>query len=52
MRLVKLMIKVTAIFIGSWLFVTIILVAEAHILFGESLPKVMKGLHGISRGSN
>jgi hypothetical protein len=52
MRLLKLMIKVVLIFLASWLSVTIILVAEAHLLFGDSLGQMMKSLHGIARGGN
>ena len=50
MRLLKLMVKVVFIFMASWVFVTIVLIAEAHILFGDSLGHVMKGVHGIARG--
>ncbi|KIX99606.1 uncharacterized protein Z520_04239 [Fonsecaea multimorphosa CBS 102226] len=50
MRLLRLMAKVTLIFLACWLLFTIILVAEAHILFGDKLGEVMKTVHGITRG--
>ncbi|KIW66287.1 hypothetical protein PV04_08484 [Phialophora macrospora] len=48
MRLIKLMIKVVLIFMACWLLVTIVLVAEAHLLFGDSLGHMMKTMHGIA----
>jgi len=50
MRLVRLMAKVAVIAISCWILATVVLVAEAHLLFGDSLPKVMKSLHGAARG--
>jgi len=52
MRLLKLMVKVTLIFIGCWLFVTIVMITEAHLLFGDNLGNMMKTIHGVARGSN
>ena len=52
MRLLKLMVKVTLIFISCWLLVTIVLVAEAHILFGDNLGELLKSMHGVARGGN
>ncbi|EXJ67626.1 uncharacterized protein A1O5_08972 [Cladophialophora psammophila CBS 110553] len=48
-RLLRLMVKVTLIFLACWLLATIVLVAEAHILFGDKLGEMMKTLHGIAR---
>jgi len=50
-RLVRLMLKVTLIVIACWIFFTLVLVAEAHLLFGDSLGEVMKALHGMRRGN-
>lgn len=52
MRLLKLMLKVVLIFMACWLLVTIVLVAEAHILFGDSLGHMMKTMHGIARAGH
>ncbi|KIW23967.1 uncharacterized protein PV07_09709 [Cladophialophora immunda] len=49
MRLLRLMAKVTLIFLACWLLFTIVLVAEAHILFGDKLGEMMKTVHGIAR---
>ncbi|OAP56548.1 hypothetical protein AYL99_09727 [Fonsecaea erecta] len=49
MRLLRLMAKVTLIFLACWLLFTIVLVAEAHILFGDKLGEVMRTVHGITR---
>ncbi|EXJ57635.1 hypothetical protein A1O7_07984 [Cladophialophora yegresii CBS 114405] len=51
MRLLKLMIKVVLIFMACWMLVTIVLVAEAHLLFGDSLGHMMKTMHGIAGAS-
>lgn len=48
-RLVRLMIKVALISIACWALFTLVLVAEAHLLFGDSLGEVMKTVHGIGR---
>lgn len=48
-RLVRLMVKVALISIACWALFTIVLVAEAHLLFGDSLGEVMKTIHGIGR---
>ena len=50
MRLLKLMVKIIFIFMASWIVVTVVLVAEAHLLFGDSLGDMMKTMHGIARG--
>ena len=52
MRLLKLMIKVVFIFMASWILVSIVLVTEAHLLFGDSLGHVMKSMHGVARGGH
>lgn len=46
-RLVKLMVKVALIVMAFWLLVTVLLVAEAHILFGDKLGEMMKAMHGM-----
>ncbi|KIW19504.1 hypothetical protein PV08_00076 [Exophiala spinifera] len=48
-RLVKLMIKVAVIVMALWLFFTMILVAEAHLLFGDKLGEMMRAIHGVVR---
>lgn len=48
MRLVKLMIKVALIMMAVWVLFTIVLVAEAHLLFGDSLGEMMKTIHGVA----
>ena len=48
MRLVKLMIKVALIVMACWILFTIVLVAEAHIMFGDRLGDMMKTMHGIA----
>jgi hypothetical protein len=52
MRLLKMMAKVALIFFVSWFVVTIVLVVEAQLLFGESLGQMMKTMHGISHGGH
>ncbi|KIX03536.1 uncharacterized protein Z518_07089 [Rhinocladiella mackenziei CBS 650.93] len=47
-RLLKLMIKVAFIGMACWLLFTIVLIAEAHILFGDKLGGMMKTMHGIA----
>ncbi|KIW80794.1 hypothetical protein Z517_07411 [Fonsecaea pedrosoi CBS 271.37] len=49
MRLLRLMAKVTLIFLACWLLFTIVLVVESHILFGDKLGEMMKAVHGIAR---
>lgn len=46
MRLVRLMVKVALIAVSCWMLVIVVMVAEAHLLFGDSLGEVMKALHG------
>ncbi|KIV95010.1 hypothetical protein PV10_02718 [Exophiala mesophila] len=48
MRLVKLMIKVAVIMMSVWVLFTIVLVTEAHLLFGDRLGEVMKTIHGVA----
>lgn len=48
-RLVKLIVKVAVIVMAFWLFFTMVLVAEAHILFGDKLGEMMKAMHGAAR---
>lgn len=48
MRLVKLMIKVALIMMAIWVLFTIVLVAEAHLLFGDKLGEMMKAIHGVA----
>ncbi|EXJ90206.1 hypothetical protein A1O1_03305 [Capronia coronata CBS 617.96] len=47
-RLLKLMIKVALIMMACWLLFTTVMVAEAHIIFGEQLGEVMKAMHGMT----
>ncbi|EHY58896.1 hypothetical protein ABEF95_006215 [Exophiala dermatitidis] len=47
-RLVKLMVKVSLILMGCWIGFTVVMVAEAHILFGDQLGDLMKTMHGIA----
>jgi tetrahydromethanopterin S-methyltransferase subunit F len=47
-RLVKLMAKVALVAISCWVLFTIVMVAEAHLLFGDSLGDMMKTMHGIA----
>lgn len=49
-RLLKLMLKVVLVFMATWFLATIFMVAEAHLLFGDSLGNMMKTMHGIARG--
>ncbi|KAK5467083.1 hypothetical protein LTS15_000053 [Exophiala xenobiotica] len=46
-RLLKLMVKVALIVMAFWLLCTVLLVAEAHILFGDKLGEMMKAMHGM-----
>ncbi|KAI1628287.1 hypothetical protein EDD37DRAFT_302949 [Exophiala viscosa] len=48
-RLLKLMVKVALIVMAFWLAFTMVLVAEAHLIFGDKLGEMMKTVHGISR---
>lgn len=48
MRLLKLMVKVALIGMACWFLFTMILVAEAHIMFGDKLGEMMKTVHGIA----
>jgi hypothetical protein len=47
-RLLKLMVKVALIMMACWILFTTIMVAEAHIIFGDQLGEVMKTMHGIA----
>lgn len=47
-RLIKLMMKVSLIIMACWILFTIVMVAEAHILFGDQLGEMMKTMHGIA----
>jgi len=47
-RLVKLIAKVVTIFIAVWLLFTLVVVIEAHVLFGDNLGKMMKAVHGVA----
>ncbi|KEF60500.1 uncharacterized protein A1O9_02061 [Exophiala aquamarina CBS 119918] len=51
MRLVRLMAKVALIAISCWVLVIVVVVAEAHLLFGDSLGEVMKSLHGATHSN-
>merc|ERR1711939_1120202 len=43
----KLMVKVALIVMACWLLFTMLLVAEAHLLFGDKLGDMMKAMHGM-----
>ena len=47
-RLLKLVGKVALIVLAVWVAMLVTLVAESHILLGDSLGHVMKGLHGVA----
>jgi hypothetical protein len=42
------MAKVALVAISCWVLFTIVMVAEAHLLFGDSLGDMMKTMHGIA----
>jgi len=45
-RLLKLVIKVFAILVAVWLSFSMVLIAEAHLLFGDQLGEIMKAIGG------
>ncbi|EXJ80618.1 hypothetical protein A1O3_06902 [Capronia epimyces CBS 606.96] len=47
-RLLKLMMKVVLLMMAAWILFTTVLVAEAHIMFGDQLGGIMKGIHGVA----
>ncbi|RMD40409.1 hypothetical protein DV735_g4720, partial [Chaetothyriales sp. CBS 134920] len=47
-RLLKLVGKVALIVLAVWLAMLLTLTIEAHVLLGESLGEVLKGIHGVA----
>ena len=50
-RVLRTVLKAAALVLVTWFVFSTVIIAEAHLLFGDAFGDVMKTIHGVTRGN-